>query len=58
LIEPRGAGDGDVAVFQRLPHDLEDVTPEFREFVKEQDSVTATIDKPILVLKASIARPD
>ena len=30
-----GTGDGDIAVFQRLPHDLENVAPEFREFVKE-----------------------
>ena len=34
-----GAGDGDVAVFQRLPHDLEDVAPEFRQLVEEKDAV-------------------
>ena len=49
-----GAGDGDVAVFERLPHDLENVAPEFRQFVKEQDTVTVTIDRPILVLNASV----
>ena len=32
-----GAGDGDIAVFQRLPHDLKDVPPEFRQLVEEQD---------------------
>jgi hypothetical protein len=37
------SGDGDVAVFQWLPHDLEDVAPEFRQFVQKQDSITATL---------------
>ena len=49
-----GAGDGDVAVFQRLPHDLEDVAPEFRQLVEEQDTVTVTKDIPILVLQTSV----
>ena len=39
-----GAGDGDVAVFQRLPHDLEDVAPEFRQLVEEQDTVVGEGD--------------
>ena len=34
-----GARDDDGAVFQRLPHDLEYVAPEFRQFVKEHDNV-------------------
>ena len=35
-----GAGDGDIAaVFQRLPHDLGHVGPEFRQFVKKHDNV-------------------
>jgi hypothetical protein len=52
-----GAGDGDVAVFQRLAHDLEHVAPEFRQFVKKQDTVTALPDRPILVLKGSVRSP-
>jgi len=44
LIDPaEGAGNDDVAVFHRLPHDLEHVAPEFRRFVKEQDTVIAPI---------------
>jgi hypothetical protein len=39
-----GARDGDVAVFQQLQHDLGHVAPdEFRQFVKEHDTVTAPI---------------
>ena len=38
-----GARDGDAAVFQGLQHDLEHVAPEFRQFVKEHDIVTAPI---------------
>ena len=38
-----GAGNDDVVVFQRLPHDLEYVAPEFRQFVKEHDTATAPI---------------
>jgi hypothetical protein len=49
-----GAGDGDVAVFERLAHDLEHVAPEFWKFVEEQDPIVAQIDRPILVLKASV----
>jgi hypothetical protein len=51
-----GAGDRDVAVFQRLPHDLEDVAPEFRQLVKEQDPITAPIDRPFLVLTVSLPK--
>src|SRR6201997_5524437 len=32
----------------------ENVAPEFRQFVKEQDTVTAPIDRPILVLRISV----
>ena len=49
-----GAGNRDVAVLQRLPHDLEDVAPEFRQLVEEQDTVTVTKDIPILVLQTSV----
>ena len=51
-----GAGDGDVAVFQRLAHDLEHVAPEFRKFVKEQHPDTAPLDRPILVLTVSLPK--
>jgi hypothetical protein len=34
-----GARDGDVAVFHKLPHDLEYVAPEFRQFVKDQETL-------------------
>jgi hypothetical protein len=40
-----GAGDGDVAVFQRLAHDLEDVAPEFRQLVEEQDPIVSPLDR-------------
>ena len=49
-----GARDGDAAVFQGLQHDLEHVAPEFRQFVEEEDSVTAQIDRPIFVVRASV----
>jgi hypothetical protein len=50
----QGARDGDVAVFERLAHDLEHVAPEFRQFVEEQDPVTAPLDRPILVLRVAL----
>ena len=43
IDQVEGAGDGDVALFQQLPHDLGHVAPEFWQFVKEQDAVTAPI---------------
>jgi hypothetical protein len=49
-------GDGDVAVFQRLPHDLEDVAPEFRQLVEEKNPIIATIDRPFLVLTVSLPK--
>jgi hypothetical protein len=49
-----GAGDGDVAVFERLAHHFEHVAPELRQFVEEQNPIVAQIDRPILVLKASV----
>ena len=39
-----GAGDGDVAVFERLAHDLENVAPEFRQLVEKQDAVVGERD--------------
>src|SRR5262245_47426470 len=44
----KGAGDGDVAVFQRLPHDLEHVAPELWQFVEEQNAVVGKGDFPRL----------
>ena len=38
------ARDRDVAVFQGLPHDLEDVAPEFRQLVEEEDAVVGEGD--------------
>jgi len=35
----QGPRDGDLAVFQRLPEDLQDVPLEFGQLVQEQDAV-------------------
>jgi hypothetical protein len=37
----RGARDGDVAVFQRLAHDFEDVAAEFGQFVEKEYAVVS-----------------
>ena len=50
------ARNGDIAVLQRLPHDLEDVAPEFRQLVEEQDPIAVTIDRPFLVLTVSLPK--
>jgi hypothetical protein len=42
-----GAGDGDVAVFERLAHDLEHIAPKFGQFIEEQNPIVAQIDRPI-----------
>ena len=39
----QGAGDRDIAVFQRLPHDLEHIAPELGQLVQEKDPVTASV---------------
>ena len=46
-----GAGDRDVAVFQRLAHNFEHVAPELRQLVEKEDPVAEKIDRPVLVLK-------
>jgi hypothetical protein len=52
-----GAGDGDVAVFERLAHHFENVAPEFWQFIEEQNPIVAPLDRPILVLKAMVRKP-
>ena len=46
-----GAGDRDVAVFQRLAHNFEHVAPELRQLVEKEDPVAEKIDRPVFVLK-------
>jgi hypothetical protein len=39
-----------------LPHDLENVAPEFRQLVEEQDPIRVPKDRPILVLTVSLPK--
>ena len=40
----RGPGNGDLAVFQGLPQNLQDIALEFRQFIKEKYAVVGERD--------------